>query len=309
MSGWAPFAQRASRRTSLTGRHGRRPTGLLLLFVLFVVVVGAAATRVRGSRADDAVETLRRRVASAPEAARFVFRYERGGTDVLDCVLPNRSFVADVDRRRRAAAFRLAAGKEPVAIVRGSVLLVSRRLFDAPPYATPWLSVSDRADAAVSAAVQRAVGRDLAGYLFANDLPSSGRSLVLAALEVADGVTATGTVLVDGARADRYRITVDPGRFTAAARQPATQASSALPAAVPRFDVAVSRASNAVVHVTVVPVRADRSTGPPEDGWTIEYEVDSPRIPAQPAPRDVTTTAVADATRLSSARGECRLGS
>lgn len=293
----------------MTVASRRRPTGVLLLVTVAVVGAAAAATALRDRGPDDPVADLRRRVASGPDTARFTFRYERGGTDVLGCLLPNRAFTVDVDGPAGVAVFRAVTDGETIAMVRPRAVFVSRRLFETPPFATEWLSLGTDASTEISGAVRRAVGADLADYLLAPGVPASGRALVRAALDIARDVTGPRPVLVDGIRADRYRITVDGARFAAAAADPGATTTTPRDDAVPRFDVALDRRSNRIVHVAVSPQPSGGRTATPDSGWTLEYENDAPSLAPPPRPSDVTAAAGVDVDALSPARRECRLAS
>lgn len=82
------------------------PTGLLLLVTLAVVGAAAAASALRDRVPNDPVDDLRRRVASGADMTRLAFRYERGGAEVVGCILPNRESTVDVDGRAGVAVFR-----------------------------------------------------------------------------------------------------------------------------------------------------------------------------------------------------------
>lgn len=286
----------------------RRPTGVLLAAVAAVIAVAGLVSVVRDDQPSP-VETLRRRVESEGEPQRFAFRYQRAGTRVLDCVLPNLTFDVVVDRPAGIAAFRLADRGTAIAIRRSEMVLVSRDLFDSPPFQTPWLSLPTGGDERSAEPIRRALGTDLAGYLFAADLPQSGRATVLAALDIATAVRSTGPVQIDGTIADDFRITVDPAEFTAAAsgQKPSTTAAST--ATAPRFDVAVARRQGTILRLAIGTQRANGAPGPPENGWLITYRAAPASVSALPADSALSDAAGLDLTALAAARTPCQLPS
>lgn len=285
----------------------RRPTGLLLAVVVAVIAVASLVSFVRGHD-PSVVEVLRRRVESEVDLRRFAFRYQRAGTRVLDCVLPNLRFDVAVDRAVGVAAFQAPDGGTTIAVRTHGTVLVSRDLFDSPPFPTPWLAVSLTGGTRQIEAVRRAVGADLASYLFAVDLPASGRATVLAALDVATAVRPIGTEQIDGITADSFRITVDPAKFAATASSAGPSTSAHASSIVPRFDVALARQRGTIVRLAVSS-QNNGAPGAPEDGWVISYRAASASTPALPVPSAITDASTIDLAHLAATPMPCQLPS
>lgn len=281
----------------------RRPTGLLIALVGAAVVVGAGLSALGGD--DSPAAQLRRRIEQARTSARFEYTYRRGGTRVLDCVLANTGYVGDVDRDVGALVVRLARGGDPVAAVTGDAVLLHRSLFAEPSFTTPWLRLPRRPTATEEERLRRALG-NLAGDIFAADLPASGKSVALSALDVATDVDHVGAADIDGEAADRYRITVDPQRYAAIATTTPATGDVGDVGPVPAIEVWVT--GDGVARVAIAPTRPNGTPGAREDGWIIDYQraAGTIRVPA-PAPADITELATAGPAALAAARRECRL--
>jgi len=205
------------------------------------VVVAVAAIVARRPAEPTAAEELRQRLDRAEEPARFSLDHRRGGTRVLDCMLPNTRFSIDVDTAARTMAVRREDG-DLVALVDPDMLRLGRDLFRDPPFTSPWLAVPRDASASTIAGARRVLGADLAGYLLAPEVPATGRATAVAALDAAATVERTVPLREHGARADGYRLRIDPERFAAAtlpdAATPTTTSSAAVP--VPLIDLWVT---------------------------------------------------------------------
>lgn len=279
----------------------RRPLGLLLALVGIAIIVGAVLSARIGD--DDPSVQLRRRIDEAGMPARFEYLYRRGGTRVLDCVFANTGYIGDVDREARALVVRLIAGGDPVAVVTANSALLHESLFNEPPFATPWLLLPRRSDATASFPLRRALG-DLADDVLGADLPASGEAITISALDVATEVDDLGREDIDGRKADRYRISVDPERYAAVATPAPTVGDGDGP--VPVIDVWVTR--RGVARVVIIPARPDGTPGAREDGWLIDYRGATAAV-ARPAPRaaEVTEFSAVDPVALAPRRRECQL--
>lgn len=279
---------------------------MLLGGVFAVLAVGAMLARLGGD--PTAADELARRVDRAEEPVRFSLRYQRGGTQVLACVMANTRFVIDVDTP--AGTMVVRRDDEVIALVDADQFLLGGALFrEALP--TEWLAVRrDRAPAS-EALVRRVLGVDLAGYLLSPELPATGRATAAAALDAARDVARIAPVAVAGQRADGYRLELDADRYAAAATEPPTSVppTSSRPAgeAVPVIDVWVTE-SGAVVRVGIRPQTNSGQSGPAEDGWTVDYRPDTSQPVPRPGPGEVTDVDLVDPARLVPALVGCELG-
>lgn len=65
-------------------------------------------------------------------------------------------------------------------------------------------------DPAMSTALRRALGPDLAAEITSTRLPAPGAEVARAALDASASVTTIGDAVIDQRRSDGYRITVRP---------------------------------------------------------------------------------------------------
>ena len=282
----------------------RRPIRVGVLGVLALVAVGVVVAR---PGAEPSAEgELRRRLARTEEPNRFSLDYERGGSGVVGCMLSNTRFTIDVDIPAGAMAVRRGGGAT-VALADSEVLLLHGDLFRNPPFTTPWLAGPRDPAASTAPALERVLGADLAAYLLAAQLPASGRSTVVAVLEAASSVERIDPLVTAGARAQGYRLRLDPERFAAATLPEATTSASPTVTPVPLVDVWVTNDGN-VVRVSIRPQTNAGRPGPVEDGWTIAYGRTSAVAPAAPVPGETTDIAEVDASALLPAAVGCELG-
>jgi len=293
------------------GKH-RRPTGLLLAVVLIVIGVAGGASRLAGGDRTPGEELADRLPERAP-AAPFSFTYSKGGTRVLDCFMVNLRFGGTVDPATERMALTLDAAPDTViAVVDEDALLLHRSLFTDPPFTTSWLRLPRAANAAIRAALRRALGADLAAQVTSTSLPPSGVEVTRAALDASDSVKAIGVGVIAGRRADGYRITMDLDDYLEAATRASAPDSTAATTssaveATPVFDAWLDDGDD-VVRVTVRPREPGGAARPPEESWTTDYRasaaVNIPRV----ADGDSTTSAAVDLSQLRPARTDCRLG-
>jgi len=270
--------------------------------------VGVAAIVARRPAEPTVANELRGRLDRAEEPARFSLDHQRGGTRVLDCMLPNTRFSIDVDTSVRTMAVRREDGGL-VALVDPDTLLLGRDLFRDPTFTTPWLAVPRDASASTIAGERRVLGADLAGYLLAPEVPATGRATAVAALDAAATVERTDPLREAGERANGYRLRIVPDRFDAAtlpdAASSTTTPSRAAPA--PQIDLWVT-AGGTVVRISVRPQTIAGEAGPAEDGWVVDYG--PPPADRAPRPGSAETTPIAqvDASALAPAAVGCQLG-
>lgn len=214
------------------------------------------------------VGELTRRIERTREPDAFAFSYASGGTRVNDCLLPNRRFSGIVDYRSGAMLISLDPDGHPVAGVLGRTGFVHRSLLRAGAVAFDWVRVPPGSAGASVEAVRRAVGTGLAGYVFAEGLPASGRATVLELLRVATDVVPVGSEDVSGRDTERLRIEVDAEAFLAATETSAVR-DGGTDELVPEVEVWL--ADDDVVRVSIR-VRGDGgAVSAPEEGWVVDY--------------------------------------
>ena len=237
--------------------------GAVAAAVVAVAMSTAAWSPGRGGAAGELADLLRR---SRP-ASQFAFDH-RGGTRVLDCFLPNRAVTGIVDVDTDMAEFTGPDGQVLARRTRRQAL-VHRRALVAGAISSEWLAVELPASDEQQAALVRALGADLAGYLLADGLPADGTATARAALDAAAEVERLGTDAAAGPAATGYRITLDDD--FAAGSAPATATGAGRPAVMPPLIELWVHDDGAVVRVAVQPTRPDGSTSEPEDGWTLDF--------------------------------------
>lgn len=291
-------------RTSLP----RRPTGILLAGVVVAISAAAIVAGDRPPPTESPGAELAQRLATAVEPARFALTYRRGGTRVLDCVLPDTEYSAEVDAKGGRMAIRSEGPDATVTVVRaGDDIYLHRSLVGNPPSARAWLRIARPADAGSAALLRRVLGADLARDVGGDRLPASGRAVAVEALGVAASVERLGDATVAGAPVERFRITVDPPRFRQAARAPGADPPSDQEL-VPVFDLWLDRMAD-VVKVAISSVQAGGGSAAPEVGWSIEYRRLEALDIAVPPPNEVADIAQVDAAQISPDPSACRLPS
>lgn len=270
-----------------------------------MLAVGAIFARLAGELT--VADELARRITRAEAPVRFSLRYQRGGTQVLGCMMANTRFAIEVDTAAETMVVRRE--DEVIALVEGERLLLGRALLREPA-PTAWLAVPlDRATAS-EAPVRRVLGVDLAGYLLSPELPATGRATVAAALDAARDVARIDPVVIAGERADGYRLQLDADRYAAAATEAPTSApptSTPADEAVPVIDVWVTD-NGAVTRVAIRPQTRRGKPGPAEDGWIVDYSPDTSRPVPRPGPAEVTDVDLVDPDLMAPALVGCQLG-
>ena len=153
-------------------------TGLLLM------VLAGCVTGDHQSTADEAPDgSLRAQLANTQGG--FTFKYQTRGTQVLDCILPNRSFEGLV---YPGGTFELStetpAGMGQVIAVDGTVYL-SANIFADGTVPTPWLGVSRLDMDAVAVPLRQTLGTGIASYVLSPGVPPDGNAIAWAALDQA----------------------------------------------------------------------------------------------------------------------------
>lgn len=286
-------------------RARRWPLGLAI--VLLSMAFGSCTGE---SREASPTAALRARLEEAEQPERFTITYRAAGTQVLDCFLPNRHFSMDVDRDAGVVAVTAAARPgRVVARLIGETVYLHRSLFQPVTTSATWLRASADLSDEARGDLERALGADLAAYLFAGGLPSGATETAVAMLDVARAVRPLGVQLVGRRRLEGYRIDVDPDRFAAEATVPGSPSPSSTvpPGEAPVVEVWLD--GNEVARLVVRreasgPTDPDATVG----GWIADY-TDLERPLSREEPNDVTDIDTIGTSRLRAAsRGDCRLG-
>lgn len=275
------------------------------------VALAWAACGGSGSTESSPAAALAERLAGAGDPARYAFDYRASGTQVLDCMLPNREFSGVVDLDAGVMALRTATdpGRDAVVVGDDEALLRST-LFAAGSVPAAWLSIGQDEDLERLAELRRAVGVDLGGYAVPGGYAPSGNAMARAALDITAAVGVLDSGQGGPAGADGFRIVIDPERYEEAAPLPSTSTTrpGADPAPVPEVDVWVD-ADGMVVRVVVRP----SGTGPggaeaaDTSGWVVDYRYDV-AAPSPPSiePGDVTPLGELESLALAPV-GDCEL--
>lgn len=169
--------------------------------LIAIVLSGVACT-------EDGTVDARRSLADAldqiPDPPAFGFTYRAQGTTVLDCVLPNREFVVKVDRDRTAMAIESVEGRLLVRRDGQSVLLGGSMFSNAPT----GVRLNVPLEEALSPAIRRVLGVDLAGYVLADGLPDPPAEIARAALKHATAVDSLPSADAPASATTGYRLAV-----------------------------------------------------------------------------------------------------
>lgn len=235
-------------------------TKLVTAWVLLVSVSCTSGGSRDGSTSVGQPVPLSNRLSMGPES--FAFSYRARGTDVLDCVLPNRDFegTAFADGALSITA-ETPSGVAEALSFRDAVFL-DDALFARGSVTAEWIRLERSSLEAGEPALNRILGVDLAAYVVAAGPPPSGNEVVAAALEQSAIDSQLDPIrLPGGAAAAGYRLVVE-GEDT-----------------VPVIDAWVDGAGF-VVRVQVQDSLPDQPGKPnPDTGWIVTY---------RPLPTDAT---------------------
>lgn len=250
-------------------RSGSSLTRRIAVLLVAVVAVLAIATLSRRSPSPDAAtRQLTERVEDGEEPAAFAFDYSYAGSRVTECFVPNRRFSAVVDYEADVLSIRLPNGDSPIAITREDTSFIHRSLLAPGAVPSEWLRVAADDDE-LRDRVARAIGSDMARYLFARALPATARTTALDVLEVTMEVEELGQAqLLDGG-AEGFRLRLDPDAYAAVAT---TVTSEADAESEPTPTVEIWLRENEVVRVAVSAEAGDADADTEaEPGWIIDY--------------------------------------
>ena len=269
-----------------------RGVALAVASAVVALGVGAVATARRQPGASAARE-LRHSLDSIRPSRRFAFHYRSGGSQVLDCVFPNREFDGVVDVDRGLLVVRGAADA-PIAVVTPRRIWLHRSLFAVDAFPTTWLTVTKRSADSAADSIRSALGVDLAGVVFAENPTADAVATATAALDVARSVRKLRRASSATAGA-RYRVEADMQKLATETprAQPGTAALSSL-----RFDISLAGGL-----VRRIEVRGGTpSTGRDGVAWAADYSpVGSVPVPAlgDQTPLDDVDTSKLAGRRLS----------
>lgn len=265
-------------------------------WLLAALAAGALAAVFIGTGQDGGtpVEELRRRVARLPESSAYSFTYAAAGTEVLDCVLPNRSFSVSVDRAAGKTAIRTSDGHGLLAVVAPGSALLHRRLFAPDAIPTEWVAAELPVAPPRDDALRRALGVDLARYVLEEPTPASAREIAEAALSAAEDVTRPSE--------NSFRVTLSNDAATASTEAPG--------AATPRPVIDLEFSTSGSIAVIEVTTAARPAPGEePSEGWTLHFDGDQRPAGDEPEPvvADVTPIEQLDPASVRGPRADCRL--
>ena len=220
-----------------------------------------------GCSADEPdADDLAGRLAGMDEPDGFTMVYRAAGTDVLDCVQPNRSFTIDVAGERFLV--RPPDGT-PVAERDGDRLVIHRSLLDDAMIGAEWIEVDlGDLDDDHDDALRRVLGPDLAGYLLAAEPPTSGLQQASSLVPLA-----TSLLPVDPPGATpTFRLLLDADAYAEASGLDASEA-----VVPPLVDISIT--DDRVSRVVVRPA-GDQAAG----GWIIDFPDPPTALPDRPLP-------------------------
>lgn len=241
----------------------RRRAALTALVVL-AGATAALATRAGTGGGDDGLGAA---LADIDEASAFSLRHLPRGTRVVDCFVPNRELLVDVDLAAESMVVSDADGRELGRRIDGAVYLVGRQ-------PAGWIAAELPIAAAVRRELVDRLGPDVVGYLFADGLPADP---VTAARELA-GAADT----VEGASARRYVLALG---------------DDAIDGVDGAVTVEIEVFEGRVREIAVAPAG--------EGGWRLRYDRGTP-LRVEP-PRDPVPLTAASAADLTTSTDECDL--
>lgn len=250
-------------------RSGRGRSGRVerLVVALVFVVVAAACRSGGGSEAVSNPGSPLSLVAAVADGLEvFEFSYRARGTDVLDCVLPNRGVSGTVFADGALAIIvETPAGSARALNLDGAAYL-GADLFAPGSVDARWVRIERTVPAEARPALDRILGVDLAAYVAAPGPPPSGNEVLVTALDQADVDAELEPIrLPDGGAAAGYRLVVG-GDDT-----------------VPVIDAWVDGDGFVVRTQVQDSLTGQPGTPNPDTGWVIDYR----RLPmgvATPAP-------------------------
>lgn len=219
--------------------------------VLLLLVAGCTSSD-RESPTPPATVDLEATIGPSPQAFRFAYRSR--GTDVLDCVLPNRDFAGTVSG---TGDFTILDPDRtaPLLIRLGDTTYLYRDLFAEGSIKGDWLSLGPEDLGRFGAAIRRSLGTDLSSYALSPTPPATGADIVLDALDDTRSIVPIEPIRIDSDLARGHRLLIDgtddePGVVLDAWIDPQGQ----------------------VVRTQVQRVRYGESDLPnPDSGWLIDY--------------------------------------
>ena len=254
-------------------------TASCLLGLVLALVAGCASSDPEGRARSPAIE-LESAIGPNPEA--FGFTYRSRGTQVLDCVLPNREFSGAVFGSGDFV-IQVPDRTDPVVIRTMESTYLSSALFAVGSIDGEWLSVEPADLRRLDQAIRRSLGTDLSGYALSATPPATGRDIILDAVDDATSILTIDPIRVDGVFAPGYRLMID-----GADDQPGVVLDTWIDS------------QGQVTRVEVQRPRADDPDLPnPDLGWLIDYRpLPTPSDPIGP-PENVVDAGTIDPDALS----------
>ena len=234
--------------------------------VAVLAVLAVASLERRRPSSDAATRQLIERVEDGEEPAAFEFDYSYAGSRVTECFVPNRRFSAVVDYEADLLTIRLPNGDSQIAMTKGDTAFIHRSLLAPGAIQSDWLHVAADDDD-LRDRVARAIGGDMARYLFAGALPATARTTALDVLEVTTAVEELGREQLAGGHADAFRLRLDADAYAAVATTVTDEASAG---SEPTPVVQIWLRENEVVRIAVRAEAGDTDSEA-EPGWVIDY--------------------------------------
>ena len=212
-----------------------------------------------------------------PNPEDFAFTYQSRGTDVLDCVLPNRDFTGTVHGSGDFTIHEPERGA-PLVIRAQDITYLSSELFSDGSIERTWLSLRPEDLDRLEGAIRRSLGTDLSAYVLSPTPPATGRDIAVDAIDDATSIISIDPIRVDGDIAEGKRLVIpgdgdDPGLVIDAWMD----------------------AHGRVTRVQVQRAQPDEPAEPnPDSGWLIDYRpLSTPPDPIGP-PADVVDGATVE---------------
>lgn len=253
----------------------RRLASRLVLAGTAAILVACSGTSGDQRVPVEATDDLPRLLADAP--SRFALTYRSRGTEVLDCVFPNREFdatVFDPDTFTVTAT----ATDTPIALRTGGTTYLAGSLFGGDEIGADWLAIGREERARLAEPIQRALGTDLSAYVLADAAPASGTDIAL-----------------DGLSMDPDTTTIDPiegSRGSASGHRLVIGGVNEEPGVVLDFWV---DPSGQVARVQVQQsLQGEPRTPNPDTGWVVDYTQVPDWLPRPSAPTNTIDSATVD---------------